>query len=127
MKALLVGRASDCDIMLSDPTVSRRHADLIPGSGSDFLLVDRKSTSGTFLRHKGAWRRVTMVRVVPEDRVRLGDHETSIGQLIAMAAQADNRGGRSADLPTADRAGRARPERNPETGEIVVPRKRDAD
>lgn len=120
MKAFLIGRAPECDIVVTDPTVSRHHAELIPNSERDFLLVDCASTSGTYVQRSGEWRHVTTMRVAPDDRVKLGDHETSIGMLLAHLGQAAGRSGGS-DAPTADRKGRQHPERNPETGEIMVP------
>ncbi|MEI2699545.1 MAG: DUF3662 and FHA domain-containing protein [Microthrixaceae bacterium] len=41
-----VGRASDCTIVLADPNVSRRHAEIRP-SGDGFVVVDLGSTNGT--------------------------------------------------------------------------------
>jgi sigma-B regulation protein RsbU (phosphoserine phosphatase) len=43
-----IGRAQDQDIVLSDPSVSRRHA-LIVREGDVYSVVDQKSTHGTFL------------------------------------------------------------------------------
>ena len=41
-----IGRMPECDIVLADPNVSRRHAE-IRRSGSDFVVVDLGSTNGT--------------------------------------------------------------------------------
>lgn len=43
---LVVGRGADCDIVLPDPAVSRRHAEIRPALGGH-LLVDTGSTNGT--------------------------------------------------------------------------------
>jgi|SoiMethySBSTD1v2_1073268.scaffolds.fasta_scaffold592337_1 hypothetical protein len=45
-KPVLIGRLPDCEITLSDPNVSRRHAEVRP-FGTGFLVVDLGSTNGT--------------------------------------------------------------------------------
>jgi pSer/pThr/pTyr-binding forkhead associated (FHA) protein/S1-C subfamily serine protease len=47
-KQMLVGRGEDCDLVLSDPSVSSRHALLESESGKLFV-TDLGSTNGTFL------------------------------------------------------------------------------
>lgn len=44
----IIGRLSDCRIMLSDGNISRHHA-VVNRSGSGFVIVDRGSTNGTFV------------------------------------------------------------------------------
>ncbi|MBH24806.1 MAG: Fis family transcriptional regulator [Myxococcales bacterium] len=46
---VLIGSDPLCDLVLSDPTVSRRHCE-IHARGGDARLVDLESTNGTFLR-----------------------------------------------------------------------------
>lgn len=58
-----IGRAHDCDCVLADETVSRRHA-LIRQVGDSWLLTDLNSTNGTRLN---GWR------LVEETEIRLGD------------------------------------------------------
>jgi hypothetical protein len=41
-----IGRLPECDVTLSDPNVSRRHAEVRP-SGNGFVIVDLRSTNGT--------------------------------------------------------------------------------
>src|SRR5690606_8193858 len=41
-----IGRQGDCTIVLADPNVSRRHAEVRP-SGDGFVVVDLGSTNGT--------------------------------------------------------------------------------
>lgn len=48
---LVIGRMSTCDVVLSDPNVSRRHAELRHESGR-WLLVDLGSTNGTLVNGK---------------------------------------------------------------------------
>ena len=44
--ALVVGRMPECDVALSDPNVSRRHAE-VRRQGTGFVVVDLGSTNGT--------------------------------------------------------------------------------
>jgi pSer/pThr/pTyr-binding forkhead associated (FHA) protein len=45
---LVIGRGEGCDLRLPDPSVSKRHASLRQ-RGSEWLLMDEKSTNGTLL------------------------------------------------------------------------------
>jgi hypothetical protein len=45
-EVVTLGRAAECDIVLSDPTVSKRHAEL-RRRGGDVVLIDLGSTNGT--------------------------------------------------------------------------------
>ncbi len=63
-----IGRESDCDMTLSDETVSRWHASL-ERSGSGWLLADLGSTNGTRLN---GWRVTGPMPVRPGDMVSFG-------------------------------------------------------
>jgi FHA domain len=67
---LLLGRASGCDIVLSDPTVSRRHARLRFRDGH-WVLQDLRSTNGTSLNDTA----VVRCQLRPGDRLRVGDQQ----------------------------------------------------
>lgn len=45
---LVIGRGDGCDVRLPDPSVSHRHAS-IRQRGAEYILVDEKSTNGTFI------------------------------------------------------------------------------
>ena len=47
-KPLVLGRTTECDIVLEDSSASRRHAEIAPGSGG-FVWRDLGSRNGTFL------------------------------------------------------------------------------
>jgi pSer/pThr/pTyr-binding forkhead associated (FHA) protein len=119
MKPYLIGRRRDCDVVISDPSVSRHHAELVGASNAEFLLVDRESKFGTFVKRNGEWCRITTTRVQIDDLVRLGRHETSIRDLLASAAERSQVPGDGGAPPT-----RTLIERNPETGEIIARRER---
>jgi diguanylate cyclase (GGDEF)-like protein len=50
--SLLIGRGTDCGILIDDHSVSRRHARIQPVSGTDgggHAVIDLESTNGTFV------------------------------------------------------------------------------
>ena len=63
-----IGRADDCELVIDDPRVSRRHAEIRP-SGPDYLLVDLGSTNGTLVNG----HRVTSHLLVGSDRISISD------------------------------------------------------
>ena len=64
---LLIGTSDDCNVTLSDPTVSRRHAE-ISRTGEGFLLQDLDSTNGTFVDGT----RVGKAYLIDKARIDLG-------------------------------------------------------
>ena len=110
MTTWLVGRHGNCDLVIDDPTVSRRHANLCEVGPQLYLLDDLDSTSGTFVLQPQGWRRITSSRVRGTDRVRFGAFETSVEELLHRRK------------PPSVETGAA-VERDPETGAIVVRRR----
>ena len=51
-----LGRLPECDVVLSDPNVSRRHAE-VRRRGNDFIVVDLGSTNGTRVNGAGVRER----------------------------------------------------------------------
>jgi hypothetical protein len=63
-----LGRSRQCDVVLSDPNVSRQHAEIRPRGGS-WVLTDLGSTNGTVLNG----RRVDRPEVIKQgDEIELG-------------------------------------------------------
>jgi len=67
---LLIGRSRDCDIRLTDPNVSRRHAE-VRKDGASYVVVDLDSTNGTELNG----RRAKRARLDDGDVIVLGSTE----------------------------------------------------
>ena len=68
-----VGRGADCDVVLDDDSVSRRHAELARDERGAYRLRDLESANGTFLDGKPIGREPVLV---PEGaRLRFGDVE----------------------------------------------------
>jgi pSer/pThr/pTyr-binding forkhead associated (FHA) protein len=64
---IVVGRSRGCDVVMTEPTVSRRHLELRAVDGA-WLAVDLGSSNGTWL----LGRRVGRARVTPGDELVLG-------------------------------------------------------
>lgn len=94
-------------IVLRDKSVSRKHATIGQSSGGGYLLRDLGSTYGTFVREPGGWRRVEQVTVYPDDDVKFGSVVQKVSAVLREAQDGDAK------------ALLGKPERNPETGEIV--------
>ena len=62
-----IGRLPECDIALSDPNVSRRHAE-VRRRGNDFMVIDLGSTNGTKVNGAGVKER----RLVDGDEITVG-------------------------------------------------------
>jgi hypothetical protein len=71
----LIGRASECDITLDDPNVSRRHAELRQ-EGATYWLVDLDSTNGVEERGK----RVKRLKLEDGTRFTLGSTEIAFSR-----------------------------------------------
>ena len=66
-RKVVIGRSRDCDIQLSDPNVSRRHAELRQ-EGATYWLVDLDSTNGTEVNG----RRLKRAKLRPGDTITIG-------------------------------------------------------
>ncbi|MEU4225317.1 DUF1707 and FHA domain-containing protein [Nonomuraea sp. NPDC026600] len=66
----VVGRGSACDLVLSDLTVSRVHAELRREDDGGWMLVDLGSLNGTRLN---GWRLVGPAKVKSGDEISFGD------------------------------------------------------
>ena len=63
----VVGRSRRCDLVVDDPNVSRKHAEL-QLRGSDWFVVDLESTNGVVVNGK----QVSSTRLSPGDEIMLG-------------------------------------------------------
>jgi pSer/pThr/pTyr-binding forkhead associated (FHA) protein len=131
MKAFLVGRSKECDVVIVDPTVSRRHAEFVVRSETEFVLVDCDSKFGTFIRRGDDWMPIQTTPVRIDDRIRLGQHETTIRTIMSVVVErlrADAATRAAAEPPAQSPAQPPPPapprrvviERDPETGEIIT-------
>ena len=70
---LLLGRHLSCDVVFANVNVSRRHARLVFRDGG-WILQDLGSTNGTLVNGE----RVGRCRLLPGDRLVIGDHHLRI-------------------------------------------------
>lgn len=65
---IVIGRLEGCDVIVEDPSLSRRHAE-IRREGDEWVLIDLGSTNGTEVNGK----RVNRHRLAPGDRLTFGE------------------------------------------------------
>lgn len=147
MRSYVIGRSPYADIVLPDPTVARRHAELVATEDGRFHLTDCDAEGGTWrgldaVDGEARWERLRQAFVTPETPLRFGDHRATLRELLGLAAPAapgapgrwrwEGLAGQAGEPVVAgvDGGGRkgaaARPrgkvERDPVTGEIVAKR-----
>lgn len=119
IKTYLIGRNPDCDIVLGDSTVSRRHAELVQGADGRFYLTDRESAAGTWVQRSGDWQQLRQAFVEADEPVMLGRYATSVRALLKLVAQRKPGGGGAHPAPAERDLPAGGVMRNPQTGEIV--------
>lgn len=82
MKARIIGRGSECDIVLEHSSVSRKHARIIVTEEGYLTVDDSNSVNGTFLHRNGRWIRIRKVGLGTRDRIRFGEKEVPLERLI---------------------------------------------
>jgi hypothetical protein len=68
-RTFVIGRLPECDLQLTDPNVSRRHAELRPVEGG-WVLVDLDSMNGSFVNGVA----IREQRLAHADELAIGDH-----------------------------------------------------
>ena len=84
IRTYVVGRGRGCDVRLDDPSVSRRHAELVRVAGGRLYVTDCATANGTFVLAGEAWREVRQAFVDPRGRIRFGDCRMSAARLDAL-------------------------------------------
>jgi hypothetical protein len=72
---LVLGRSRDCDVQITDPNISRRHAELRQ-EGAAYWIVDLDSTNGVEVNGK----RVKRAKLQDGDRVTLGSTDVTFSR-----------------------------------------------
>lgn len=125
VRRICIGRGRAMDVTIPSAKASRHHADLVVTLSGDtrqaaYVLKDRNSTNGTRVFRDGGWQRIRSATVHPAERVRFGDHEMTVAELLRRAAPS----GTAFGPTTAGERSRPDPlsgavKRNPGTGEVV--------
>jgi hypothetical protein len=82
-----IGRAADCDIVLDHGSVSRLHATVQTTADGYLAVLDSASSNGTFLHRNGRWIRIRKAILGTGDRLRCGERELPLEQLVALFDQ----------------------------------------
>lgn len=107
MITIMIGRNPNCDFRLSDGSVSRLHAVLTVSDIDQLHIVDRQSRNGVYVRDENDWRRVEKARVQAGDRIRLGEAEVIVAEILSAIASSG--AARPAISPTPPQANVSRP------------------
>ena len=67
-----IGRSRDCDIVLADSNVSRRHAQVLPGAAGSWAIADLGSTNGVLVNGR---KILGSQALTAGDRIALGTAE----------------------------------------------------
>ena len=142
MRTYVIGRSPHADIVLADPSVARRHAELLSTDDGRLFLTDCASDSGSWRQTASPinaaipdWLPLRQAFIDHDEPLRLGDFHCSGAQLLQMAGSAVDTGNGSQNgqngqngHPGQDSFGArneptTRPhgsvERDPHTGEII--------
>lgn len=82
MRRYRIGRTETNDIVLTDSTVSREHAELAELGEGRFAIKDLGSSYGIAIREGGQWAKVTEAEITRDAPLRIGDVETSVADLL---------------------------------------------
>jgi len=101
-RTVTIGRARDCDVVLSDPTVSRRHAEIEPGEfPGEWIFRDLGSTHGCFVDGERIdeveLRAGLAIRVGPVE-LRFENLASRIGRQLDRMLQEEGDGGVTVEI-----------------------------
>jgi len=86
MAIYVIGRQEDCDVVVQDPSVSRRHAEAEDKGMGKIRVTDLGSANGTYVLEGGRWTQVETTTVNMRTPIRLGDVETTLERLVPALA-----------------------------------------
>ena len=82
MQRYSIGRDEGNDVIINDPSISRRHAELVDAGGGIYRLVDSGSSNGTWCLGDSGWEQVMSTDLDADALVRIGNHDTSVTTLL---------------------------------------------
>ncbi|MEI6079991.1 MAG: FHA domain-containing protein [bacterium] len=104
---VLFGRAADCDVVITDPSVSRNHAELIKAEGG-YILKDLKSSNGVFVNGK----KVADHYLASGDVFTIGNHAYRYMELESMPVNYASQSRMDGTIPGISSSS---------SGEVIVP------
>ena len=94
--AITIGRRSDLDYVIADPTVSRQHAELQSNGAGGWRIRDVGSSSGTFLiGSDGRARQISEAEVKASDVLVFGSVRVAVAEIIRVAKNLEPQQGSS--------------------------------
>ncbi len=87
MSVYKIGRSPRSDIVLTDPSVSREHAEMNDTKDGQFSVIDLGSSFGTFIMREGEWRKIKQSVVGPDDPVMFGKYRTTPAEMVKKRGQ----------------------------------------
>ncbi len=98
VRSIVIGNADDVDVRFDSESVSETHAELLVLRHADssplmplepvYYLRDLENTSGIEVFRGDAWRRFKAEVVLGDERLRVGDVETTADEINRLAIQA---------------------------------------
>jgi pSer/pThr/pTyr-binding forkhead associated (FHA) protein len=82
--SITVGRSRDCDLVLADASVSRRHAELRMLADGTVQVTDLGSTRGTAVLRRGKVVPIVSGIVERAETLRFGDAEIAVADVLAV-------------------------------------------
>lgn len=83
-RTFVIGRSRHADIVLADPSVAARHAELVIAPGDAFFLTCCGNPAGTWRRSdRGGWERLRQAFLAPQDQLRFGQQACRLRDLLA--------------------------------------------
>ena len=106
MLHITIGRNRQSDFRLENGSVSRVHAVLktqSDGLGNSLRLEDVGSRNGTYVRKGEIWQRIDGADILKTDRVRFGEEDVNIEDILKSIRKRPKIGGSAKDDKTGKR------------------------
>jgi hypothetical protein len=97
MPTYRIGRRTDNDIVIDEPSISRRHAELFDVGDGTYRLRDLESRMGTLVRGPDGWSPIDLVEVDAKTPIRLGNYKTTVAELLVLQSRQPHPAGHGYD------------------------------
>jgi hypothetical protein len=88
MTSYRIGRGSDNDIVIDDPSISRAHAELTSLPDGRYAVRDLGSSNGTMIQGADGWELVDEAAVGADQPIRFGKRMATPSELVALGEAA---------------------------------------
>jgi hypothetical protein len=95
MPTYRIGRRTDNDIVIDEPSISRRHAEIFDVGDGTYRLRDLESRMGTLVRGPNGWSPIDLVEVDSKTPIRLGNYKTTVAELLVLQSRPPVAAGRA--------------------------------